>query len=248
MTVSMRLVKAGALIAEARRAVEVWDDTIGPEENFARMVDENLLARPSRSRSKDVVTHGLRPRLGEGQVVPALRELLHVPEAFTQAWAFHTMRAEPLLAQFAGEALYGWYHQGRLSVPTEVVRSWLDTVAPESWGDTMRLRVSQGLRAIARDFGLLVGAHHKEIARPHVSIPAFSYICFELRQSGSSSLGLANHSTWRQFLLSPAEVEVLFATTARTGVFSCAKVGTTWRIDWETDSLLTTVQRAAEHA
>ncbi len=247
MTVSMRLVKAGSLIAEARRTVEVWDDTIKSEDNYSRLVDENLLARPSRSRSVDVVTHGLRPRLGEGHVVPALRELLGVPEAFTEAWAFHTMRAEPLLAQFAGDALYDWYHNGRLGVPTELVLSWLDTVAPDSWGDTMRLRVSQGLRAIARDFGLLVGAHHKEFARPHVSIPAFSYICFELRQSGSSSLGLATHPTWRQFLLSPADVEALFATTARTGVFSCAKVGSAWRIDWQTDSLLATVQRAAQH-
>ncbi len=246
MNVSMRLVKAGSLIAEARRAVEVWDEKIGSEENFALLVDGNKLARPSRSRSSDVVTHGLRPRLGEGHVVPALRELLIVPEAFKQAWAFHTMQAEPLLASFAGDALYEWYQQGRQSVPTELVRSWLDSVAPDSWGETMRLRVSQGLRAIARDFGLLVGAHHKELARPSLSIPAFSYICFNLRLSGSSSLALATHPTWRQFLLSPPEVEALFATTARTGVFTCAKVGSVWRIDWQTDSLLATVVRAAQ--
>lgn len=247
MNVSMRLVKAGALIADARRTVEVWDDEMDSEANYLRIVDENLLGRPSRSRSADVVTYGLRPRLGDGHAIAALRELLNAPDAFAQAWAFHTMRAEPLLAQFAGDALYGWQQHGRLGVPTELVQSWLDTVAPASWGNTMRLRVAQGLRAIARDFGLLVGAHRKELAQPHVSIPAFSYMCFELYRSGSSSMGLAAHPTWRQFLLSPADVEALFASSARTGVFACAKVGSTWRIDWHTDSLLTTVQQAAQY-
>lgn len=247
MTVSMRIVKAGALTAEARRAVEVWDDMISPEANFLRLVDENQLARPSRSRSLDIVTHGLRPRLEDGHAIPALRELLVVPGAFTQAWAFHTMRAEPLLARFTGDALYEWNQLGRIGVPTELVQSWLDTVAPSSWGNTMRLRVAQGLRAIARDFGLLIGAHRKELVRPNLSIPAFSYICFELHRSGSSSLGLATHPTWRQFLLSPTDVEALFATAARTGVFTCAKVGSVWRIDWHTDSVLSTVHLAMQH-
>lgn len=247
MTVSMRLVKAGALIADARRTIEVWDESISPEENFLRLVEENLIARPSRSRTAEVVTYGLRPRLGDGGMIPALRELLVVPDTFTQAWAFHTMRAEPLLAQFAREALYEWSEQGRLGVPTELVQNWLGTVVPDSWGDAVRIRVAQGLRAMARDFGLLTGTQRKELARPHLSIPAFSYICFQLHRGGSSSVGLATHPIWRQFLLSPANVEGLFASTARTGVFTCAKVGSVWRIDWHTDSLLATVQKAVQH-
>ena len=60
-------------------------------------------------------------------------------------------------------------------------------------------------------------------------------------------MGLATHPIWRQFLLSPPDVEGLFASTARTGVFTCAKVGSAWRIDWHTDSLRATVQKAVQH-
>jgi hypothetical protein len=243
----MRLVKAGSLIPEARRAIEVWREELDAEANFRILIDENLLARPSRSRSIDIVAQGLRPRLQDGATVSALRELLAEPEAFSEAWAFHTMQAEPLLARFTGEALFGWSQEGRLSVPTELVQTWLDSVAPATWGVTMRLRVAQGLRAIARDFGLLLGTHRKELARPHLTVTAFAYVSFCLYSSGTSSLGLATHATWKQFLLAPQDIDALFASTARTGVFNCARVGSTWRIDWHANSLVEAVQMAQQH-
>ena len=49
-TFSSRILKAGALLGDVRRVVEVWDDGLSSDENLDRIVEGNLLGKPSRSR------------------------------------------------------------------------------------------------------------------------------------------------------------------------------------------------------
>ena len=70
--------KGGALLDDARRLVEVWDQHEDTESNLERIAGENLLAKPSRARAEDVLRRILRPRLVEPgpQIIAALKILL----------------------------------------------------------------------------------------------------------------------------------------------------------------------------
>ena len=68
--------KGGALLDDARRVVEVWDLAVDAASNVSRIAEQNLLAKPSRTRADDVLRRVLGPRLIEPgpQVIAALKE------------------------------------------------------------------------------------------------------------------------------------------------------------------------------
>ena len=59
------ILKGGALIDDARRLVDVWDLEEDAAWNLQRIANQNLLAKPSRTRADAVLQRVLRPRLVE---------------------------------------------------------------------------------------------------------------------------------------------------------------------------------------
>jgi Putative inner membrane protein (DUF1819) len=243
--------KGGALLDDCRRVVEAWENDRTPEENLARIADENLLAKASRARTEDVLLRVIRPRLvAPGRhVIPALKGLLTEPRAFTEACYYEAARDDSLLAAFAEGPLWSWWQAGRVGVGIDDVTSWLGALAKEgripAWSDSVRTKAARGLLAALRDFGVLRGATRKEIAPPAMSPQGFAYVAWREHEQGASSRALATSRVWRRWLLEPDRVADLFAHAARLGVLRFSSAGSAVRVDWLTGSLAEVTGAAA---
>jgi hypothetical protein len=243
--------KGGALLDDARRLVEVWDLNDDSVANLARIDGENLLAKPSRARSADVLQRVLVPRLVEPgpDVMAALKQLLPSPRGFADAYYFEAARENQLLAAFAEGPLFSWWEAGRVTIQVDDVVRWLDELVERGevppWTVTIRTKVARGLLAALRDFGVLKGAVHKEFARTSLSLAGFAYVAFRLHQSGASSRALLTSRVWRRWLLDQGRVTELFHEAARQGLLRYSSAGSSVRVDWLQDSLPEVVHAVA---
>jgi len=235
--------KGGALLDDCRRVVEAWDPVRTPEQNLSRIAEENLLGKASRSRTDDVLSRIIGPRLVQPgpHVIPALRGLLDEPRSFVEACYYEAARDDDLLAAFAEERLWSWFQEGRLGVAVSDVTEWLAALAdadrvPE-WSETVRTKTARGLLAALRDFGVLRGGARKEIAPPSMTPRGFAYVAWREHEQGASSRGLATSPVWRRWLLDADRVLDLFGQATRLGVLQFSSAGSAVRIDWLATSL-----------
>lgn len=243
--------KGGALLDDARRLVEVWDQHEDAERNLERIAKENLLAKRSRVRAEDVLQRILGPRLVEPgpQVIGAMKELLPSPRSFIEAYYFEATRDDPLLAAVAEGPLFEWWETGRVAVEVNEVVDWLDRLAVEGatppWTATIRVKVAQGLLAALRDFGILSGGARKELVGPSLSIVGFGYVAFRMHEAGASSRALLTSSVWRRWLLDERRVVELFHEAARNGLLRYSSAGSSVRVDWLRGSLSEVIRAVA---
>jgi BrxA len=243
--------KGGALLDDARRVVEVWDLKVDATSNLTRIAEQNLLAKPSRARAEDVLRRVLRPRLVQPgpHVLAALKELIHSPRSFTEAYYFEAARDDELLAAFAEGPLFGWWQHGRLGIDFSLVMAWLDKVVQQGeappWTDTVRTKIARGLLAALRDFGVLTGGVRKEFAQPSLTIAGFAYVAFRLHESGASSRALLASPVWSRWMLDQGRVTELFHEAARHGLLRYSSAGSAVRVDWLQESLSEVVRALA---
>ncbi len=243
--------KGGALLDDCRRLVEAWEPGQTPAENLARVADENLLAKASRTRIDDVLRRILGPRLvAPGpHVIPALKGLLGEPRAFIEACYYETARDDSLLAAFTEGPLWSWWQEGRVGVGGADVITWLSALVKEGrapvWSDSVRTKVARGLLAALRDFGVLRGGLRKEIASPAMSPRGFAYVAWREHEQGASSRALVGSPVWRRWLLEPDRVLDLFGQLGRIGVLRFSSAGSAVRIDWMARSLVEVTGAAA---
>lgn len=252
--ISSNIVKAGALIDDTRRFVEVWDDRQTPEENIARILDGNLLGLPSRARSRDTMTYALRPRYVDPgpEVVAGLRELRGDPVAFRDACYYETTRVDRLLADFVEGPLVDWHRQGRLTVSVDDVVTWLEQRIADGaipgWSESLQIRVAQGFLSALRDFGVLSGparSKRKDLAPRHPSVGGFVYVAFRLHQQGLSSRAIMTTPVWRRWFLGDPDLVELMHRAQGTGAVAFETAGSAVRIDWPVQSLAGVVRAAA---
>lgn len=240
------IMKVGAHLDDTQVLVDVWDPSKCPEDNVAAIIEDNLLALPSRSRAHDVVTRALRPRFIDpnGDVVPALAELRRVPDAFRDACFYELTRVDALVASFVSEQLPRWWDEGRVGIETADARAWIDKLAADElvpdWSNNIRDRVARGLLAALRDLGRLHGtrsSHKKGISRPGISLGGFAYTAFRLHQEDYSGRAILQSAVWSRWLLDPARVDEMMHLLAGRGVVYYSAVGSTIRLDWRVGSL-----------
>jgi hypothetical protein len=248
------VMKVGAHLDDTRAFVEAWDPTLDTTANVERIVDENLLGLPSRSRAHDVMTRALRPRfiVPDAGILDALAVLATNVDAFRDACYFELTRVDALIATFVREQLAEWWDEGRTTIGTSDVRRWIDEVAGEGrvldWSPNIRDRVARSLLATLRDFGRLTGARsspRKEIARPGITDGGFAYAAFRLHQEGQSSRAVLTSPVWRLWLLDEPRVEEMMHRIAGLGIVYYSVAGSSRRIDWRFDTLAEVVRAAA---
>jgi len=248
---TVNIQKGGALLADARRLVDLWDIEASPKVNLRRIADENLLGKATRRRLDDILLRSLAPRfVAPGpQVIVALKTLLSDHRAFTEAAYFETARDEALLGAFAEGPCFGWYESGRSRVTIDDTTAWLGEQAaagilPE-WSPTVRTKVGRGLLAALRDFLILDGATIKRFVPPHLSLRGFAYVAFRLHEQGASSTKIATSLVWRHWLLGAERVDDLLRQAARAGILTYGSAGTAVRIDWHVGSVEDAIRVAA---
>lgn len=240
---TVNIQKGGALLDDCRRVVEAWDASADAAENLDRVRTRNLLGKTSRARADDVLLRVIRPRLVDAgpHVIPALKGFLDDFRAFRDACYYETTRDEPLLAAFVEDELYRLWSTGRVGVTTADVDSWLLRqhalgLSP-AWTDQVRMKVSRGVLAALRDFGILSGTQRKEIGGAALTARGFAYVAWRLHEQGASSRALVSTPVWRRWLLDAPAVQDRFGQASRLGILTFASAGSALRIDWNVGSL-----------
>ncbi|MDF1597472.1 MAG: DUF1819 family protein [Acidimicrobiia bacterium] len=230
-----RIIKGGALLAETRRLLEVWDESEPTDANLDRIRTLNLLGLPSRKRTEDTLQI-LRQRFVDPAqpLLSTLRMISRDSSAFRDTCYFEATRNDDLLAFVAENVLFDWWEQGRSSVTTDQLERTLLDITPDpdlkAWGDATRRRVVHGLLSALRDFGVLKGRANKHLAPPHLTIAGFAYVTARLRHEDVADIPTTH--VWRRWLLDEHRVRALFLEADRIGLLRYSEAGSVTRLDW----------------
>ena len=213
------IIKAGALIPDTRVLLSNWDENQTVSENLARLRQENVFGKASRSRVEDILSIFRQRYLEEEGITRALVTFAEKggdSAALNRILYFHAARSDALLHDVVTEFLYPLMMSGWVgTLATSDVREWIEKQIKQGkvarkWSETTIMRCAQELLASLRDFGILEGNVKKRIAPQYFPIEAFAYIAFLLKRSQASGAKLIHDPEWTLFLINPATVERLF--------------------------------------
>jgi hypothetical protein len=212
---SSRIIKAGALLPDAKTLLAHWDLGATTQANVDRIRRDNVFGKASRSRVEDILAIFRQRYLAEPAVTRALVALVRgrLPsEAIDKILYFHAAQADRLLHDVVTEVLAPLHAQGRTDLAVGDIRGpvarWVEEGKTTSlWSEETTRRVVQGLLATLRDFGVLHGATTKRIAPTLLPTRAFAYVAYSLSRTEPSGARLVSSPEWRLFFLTPEGVE-----------------------------------------
>ena len=239
-TYTSRLQKGGALLEDMRFLVREWEEGSNDEQR-QRLIVENVLGKKTRARASDVYTRAFSQRFIKGDPQEAWKILRPLEdrevdlEILRPVYYWITARSEPLLYDFVSEEIIARSGNLDLSVRVDETSQWIKNrllIQDQTWTDTVALKVSRGLLAALRDFGILEGASKKKIAPVYLPVESFAYIAFNLHTLGNSSERLVTHPDWRLFLMQPFVVERLFLDAHQNRLLHYEAAGKIYRIEF----------------
>jgi hypothetical protein len=242
---SSKIIKAGALLSDTKTLLSAWDPSLSVNENLHKIRNQNLLGKTSRSRVKDILTIFRQRYLSEEEVTKALTTLVRQKtngDTLDRILYFHAVRADLLLRDVIIKILLPQWTQGTLDISVQEVESTLKKWVQEgktsdTWGDYTIHRVTLGILSTLRDFGVLQGAVNKRIAPAYLSVQAFSYIAFYLKQHQPSGTKLLNLVDWKLFFLPREGVERFLLEAHQHGLLEYHVAGSVTRLTFPASTL-----------
>jgi hypothetical protein len=242
---SSKIIKAGALLSDAKTLLSHWDTTCSVPENLARIRLQNVFGKASRSRVEDILAVFRQRYLTDEEVVKALVALVRdrLPAiALDRILFFHAAKADSLLLDVVIEWLAPRQRDGEIDIDVaDVQRLLVGWVAQGKtkgqWSEETTSRVAQGLLSTLRDFGVLQGAVHKRIAPAYIPVAAFAYVLFYLKQHQPSGAMLVEHPDWRLFFLPRDGVERFIFEAHQQGLLEYHAAGSVTRLSFPVPSL-----------
>lgn len=242
---SSKIIKAGALLPDTKALLSAWDPGLSVSENLHRIRHQNLLGKTSRSRAEDILAIFRQRYLGENNVVRALARLIKNQcngNTLERILYFHAVRADSLLYDVVIELLVPQWSRGTMDIDVREIelalRKWVEEGKTSgAWSDYTIRRVTQGVLSTLRDFGVLQGAVNKRIAPAYLSVQAFSYIAFYLKQHQPSGTRLLDLVDWKMFFLPREGVERFLLEAHQHGLLEYHVAGSVTRLTFPVSSL-----------
>ncbi|MDI6893775.1 MAG: DUF1819 family protein [Bacillota bacterium] len=239
------LMKGGALLGETFHLLRLWQ----PEEDFTdfsqRVASQNMLAKSTRSRSRDVLTRVFRRRFlkhGEepARILKVLIEAGIARDVVVLLIYYWTALAERLLFDFVVERLWDLWAEGRVYVTTDDVLDYINELAVRgrmrgTWSEHIRRKTARGLLAALRDFGVLEGRTRKRIRGMRLPWEVAAIVAYDLRRRGVTPVELVESSVWRLFLVGEAQLRQVLAEVQQEGLITLQQAGSVVCIDWAYD-------------
>jgi hypothetical protein len=242
---SSKIIKAGALLPDTKALLSTWNPELSVSENLQRVRRQNLLGKASRSRLEDILAIFRQRYLAEETVALALAIIVKRQSSsntLDRILYFHSARADLLLRDVVIEILVPRWSQGVMEIDVQEIESVLQKWVEEGktsghWGDSTVRRVTQGVLSTLRDFGVLQGAVNKRIAPIYLSIQAFAYIAFYLKQHQPSAAKLLDLVDWKLFFLNREGVERFFLEAHQHGLLEYHVAGSVTRLSFPAETL-----------
>ena len=240
-----KIIKAGALLADTKVLLSSWDDAASVSDNLDRLRRENVLGKSSRSRVEDILAIFRQRFLTAQEVLRALVALVkdRLPAAsLDKILYFPAARNDRLLHDAVTELLAPMQSRGVTDLDvnefTAAVRKWVgEGRTSRRWSEPTTVRVVQGLLATLRDFGVLQGAVNKRIAPSYLTVEAFAYVAFYLKQREASGDRLIDNPDWKLFFLCRDGVERFFFEANQHGLLEYHAAGTVTRLTFPASAL-----------
>jgi len=242
---SSKIIKAGALLTDTKALLSCWDPGLSVNENLQRVRRQNLLGKTSRSRAEDILSIFRQRYLAEDTVARALATLVRHQcngNTLERILYFHAVRADSLLHDVVIELLVPHWSRGIMEIDVREIelalRNWVEEgKTPSAWSDYTIRRVTQGVLSTLRDFGVLQGAVNKRIAPAYLTIQAFSYIAFYLKQHQPSGTKLLDLVDWKLFFLPREGVERFLLEAHQHGLLEYHIAGSVTRLTFPVSTL-----------
>ena len=240
-----KILKVSALLDDTKTLFSHWDTTVPVPGNLDRILRENIFAKASRSRIKDILAVFRQRYLVEEDVVKALVVLVkkRFPAAsLDRVLYFHAAQADSLLHVAVTEILMPMQAQGTADIDIltfqKKLPNWVDKgLSTTTWSESTIVRVARGLLTTLRDFGVLQGAVNKRIAPAYMPITAFAYIAFYLKQHQPSGAKLLVHPAWKLFFMNPELVERFLYEGNQHHLLEYHAAGTVTRLTFPVNTL-----------
>lgn len=242
---SSKIIKAGALLPDTKSLLSHWDPGLSVGENLQRVRSQNLLGKTSRSRAEDILAIFRQRFLVEDSVARALAHLVRNQcngSTLERILYFHAVRADSLLHDVVIELLVPQWSRGTMDIDVREIqlalRRWVEEGRTSgAWSDHTIRRVTQGVLSTLRDFGVLQGAVNKRIAPAYLSVQAFSYIAFYLKQYQPSGAKLLDLADWKLFFLPQQGVERFLLEAHQHGLLEYHVAGSVTRLTFPAATL-----------
>jgi len=242
---SSKIIKAGALLPDTKALLSAWDPALSVSENLQRVRQQNLLGKKSRSRAEDILAIFRQRYLTEEAVALALASIVKNQSnsnTLDRILYFHSVRADLLLRDVVIKLLVPRWSRGTMEIDVQEIESALRKWVEEGktsgvWGDSTVRHVRQGVLSTLRDFGVLQGAVKKRIAPAYLSLQAFAYIAFYLKQHQPSGAKLLDFVDWKMFFLSREGVERFFLEAHQHGLLEYHVAGSVTRLSFPVETL-----------
>jgi hypothetical protein len=240
-----KIIKAGALLPDTKALLSHWDLGLSVSENLQRIRHQNLLGKSSRSRAEDILAIFRQRYLAEDSVARALARLVRNQcngNTIARILYFHSVRADSLLRDAVIELLMPKWSRGDTDIDVREIELALKKWVEEgktlgTWSDYTVHRVTQGVLSTLRDFGVLQGAVNKRIAPAYLSVQAFSYIAFYLKQYQPSGTKLLDLADWKLFFLAREGVERFLLEAHQHNLVEYHVAGTVTRLTFPASTL-----------
>ncbi len=237
---------SGAMIDEMLLLVKHYDQTIPQNEWVESIIKDNILGKPSRSWTKEVISGSFLPRFVNGPILNAWNDIkLMLDDGFdsnelNSVLYYITAKYDEFLYDYITYEIYNKYYSGQIAISANNVYDYIQTL-PENafnkpWSDYVKRRLSRGVMSTLRDFKLLEGKGQKKISNYYLSTRIFVYIAFLINQIVKSGDKIIHHLDWKLFLLNPRLVERLFLDAHQQNFVSYHAAGGIVRIEFTFES------------
>jgi hypothetical protein len=126
---SSKIIKAGALLPDAKLLLGEWDEDLGIQSNLERVRRDNLFGKASRSRVEDILTVFKQRYLSDSDLLSALITMTkdRIPaESLDRILYFQAARSDPLLHDLVTQLLADWSARSDREVRVWEVHNWVD--------------------------------------------------------------------------------------------------------------------------
>ena len=246
---TIALCKGAALVDETRTLVRHWT----PGEEIGHFVDrvlhDNVLARTTAYRTRDIVRRVFARRFLVPTDEPArrLKKLMDnglSRKLFVEVLFLYAARADHLLYDFTTEAFWPACRRGRsISTRDDVLSFVAEAIdrgrIQKAWSAQVQVKIARGVLSTLRDVGFLREERrgHREIVPYYLSDDCAAYLAYELHETGLSDSAICDHLDWRLFGLDRGRVLGRLDNLGEDKGMLVQRAGSVVRITWKYESV-----------
>lgn len=246
---TIALCKGAALVDETRTLVQHWNPGEEIGEFVDRILQENILARATAYRTKDIVRRVFARRFLVPTDAPArrLKKLMNngLPrKLFSEVLFLYAARADRFLYDFTTDVFWPACRRRRSTLTRDDVTAFIVEATDaglieQPWSSKVQVKIARAVLSTLRDVGFLREERrgHREIVSYYLSDEGVAYLAYDLHLTGLSDAAMCEHPDWRLFGLDRGRVLGRLDNLGEDKGMLVQRAGSVVQITWKYESV-----------